>query len=76
MASYDKTTKDRSEADAFAANITQQPNGVLDSDQYSSLRPGFWAVWVGEYPTQETAAAASKRLASEFPGAYPREVAS
>jgi hypothetical protein len=29
--------------------------GVLRSDDFSSLKPGFWVVFAGEYDTQEQA---------------------
>jgi serine/threonine protein kinase len=45
--------------------------GVLRSDHYSSLRPGYWFVFSGTYRTQEEAARAQDRLRSAgFSDAY------
>jgi hypothetical protein len=34
--------------------------GVLHSDDYSSLRPGYWVVFSGSFASQEAASAQSR----------------
>jgi hypothetical protein len=69
----------RSEADAIAqrARAAGLPEvGVLFSSDYSSLRPGWWAVFSGVYDSDAEARAALPRAQSSgFPSAYPRRVA-
>jgi septal ring-binding cell division protein DamX len=49
--------------------------GVLRSDDYSSLRPGFWVAYGGRFDSQDEAQSESQRYASQgFPGAYVRFV--
>jgi hypothetical protein len=49
---------------------------VLFSSDYSSLRPGWWAVFSGVYDSDAEARAALPRAQSSgFPSAYPRRVA-
>jgi|SRR5580704_5098572 hypothetical protein len=38
--------------------------GVLDSSQHPSLKPGYWVVFSGRYPTQAGAQSASAQLVS------------
>ncbi|HMM49845.1 MAG TPA: hypothetical protein PKE32_09595, partial [Miltoncostaeaceae bacterium] len=56
---------------AAAASV---PAGVLFSSDHPGLRPGFWVVFTGEYPTQAAAAARARALAGRYPGAYPRRI--
>lgn len=69
----------RADADAIAARASAAglPSvGVLRSSDYSSLRPGFWAVYSGVYDTDAQARAALPQAqAAGFAGAYPRRVA-
>jgi hypothetical protein len=47
------------------------PAGVLDSSDYSSMRPGDWIVFSGTYTTKAQADAAAKSLqAKGQPDAY------
>jgi hypothetical protein len=49
--------------------------GVLRSDDFSSLRPGYWVVFAGQFDTSEEATRAADRYAEQgFGGGYPREV--
>lgn len=51
------------------------PAGVLQSDDYSSLNPGFWVVFGGEFDSSEEAQRESESYAGlGFPGGYPRFV--
>ncbi len=50
--------------------------GVLHSDDYSSLRPGFWVAHLGAYPTLgEARAAAARARSAGFSEAYTRRLA-
>ena len=67
----------RAEAEAFAADAADHGStGVLHSDEYSSLRPGYWVAFAGRFDDSEEAkAAASLWRDRGFGDAYPRFVA-
>jgi hypothetical protein len=73
------TSEGRADADAAAQRarnngLTQV--GVLNSSDYSSLRPGYWVTFTGIYDTQQQAETALPNARSRgFPLAYPRRVA-
>ncbi len=49
--------------------------GVLDSEDYASLHPGFYVVFAGVYPNLEQAeGAVSDATGVGFPNAYAREI--
>lgn len=49
--------------------------GVLDSDDFSSLRPGYWVAFAGRFDDVAAAERAAERYKGQgFPEAYPREV--
>mgnify|MGYP003349206671 FL=1 len=49
--------------------------GVLDSSQFPSLNPGYWAVFSGPYASEAEAEAAATTIRGQgYPDAYPREV--
>jgi sporulation related protein len=49
--------------------------GVLRSDDYSSLNPGYWVVFAGQYKTADQARSHIDEFAGKgFPGGYPRLV--
>jgi type IV secretory pathway VirB10-like protein len=53
------------------------PAGLLRSNNYPSLRPGYWVVFVGQYDSVEEASRRADRIADQgFPGGYPRYVES
>lgn len=59
--------------EASAAGV--QNVGVLDSSQFPSLNPGYWAVFSGPYTTKDEAQAAAATIQGQgYPEAYPREV--
>jgi hypothetical protein len=70
------STRSRAEADkkAKAINATGSSAGVLKSDGFKSLRPGYWVVYSGQYPTKAQADSARARLAAKSPGAYSRKI--
>ena len=52
-----------------------QDADVLRSDDYGSLRPGYWVAHAGRFPSRAQAAAAADRMrALGFDGTYPREL--
>jgi hypothetical protein len=49
--------------------------GVLHSNNFSSLNPGYWVVFVGQYKTVGKARSHIDEYASKgFPGGYPRQI--
>ncbi len=48
--------------------------GVLHSNDYSSLRPGYWVAFAGQFNDAAAAQATADRYRSEFPSSYPRFV--
>ena len=68
----------RSESDARAAKrslIDQgEPAGVLPSDDFADLRPGYWVLFSGTYADRDAAIAQAASLRGEFPGAYARRI--
>jgi hypothetical protein len=50
--------------------------GILDSDAYASLQPGYFVVFTGVFPTKDDAdAAVSTARQAGFGGAYSRQIA-
>jgi hypothetical protein len=48
-------------------------SGVLHSDDYSELEPGFWVAYVGPFPDCAGAQAATAQLVADgYGSAYPR----
>lgn len=67
----------RSAADAKARQAVRRgiPAGVLRSDDYSSLNPGYWVVFAGQFDSREEAQRAAERYAEQgFGGGYARQV--
>lgn len=66
-------------AEAAVERAGQIPNkgialGVLHSNDYSSLRPGYWVAFAGQFNDVAEAQAMVGRYRSEFPTAYQRFV--
>jgi hypothetical protein len=72
------TSEGRAKADAAAQrarNNGLSQVGVLNSSDFSSLRPGYWVTFTGIYDTQQQAnAALPNARARGFPTAYTRPV--
>jgi hypothetical protein len=72
------TSQGRAEADAAVqtARANGLPQvGVLNSSDFSSLRPGYYVAFSGIYDTEAQAVAALPNVRSKgFPTAYIREV--
>ena len=68
----------RSESDARAAKrdlIDQgEQAGVLPSDDFADLQPGYWVLFSGTYADRDAAIAQAASLRGEFPGAYARRL--
>ncbi len=50
--------------------------GVIDSNRFASLHPGYYVVFTGIYGSPEEAASSLQRAKAAFPLAYTREIAS
>ena len=48
--------------------------GILTSDRFASLHPGYLVVFAGVYDTLDEAQTAARRTLSRFPNAYAREI--
>ncbi len=48
--------------------------GVLVSDRFASLHPGYYVVFAGVYDSLEEAQTAATRAVARFPNAYAREI--
>ncbi|HWH44632.1 MAG TPA: SPOR domain-containing protein [Thermoleophilaceae bacterium] len=71
------SSEDRAAAERRASSMADEgiPAGVLQSDDYSSLNPGYWVVFAGRFDTSEDAEKEAEKYASRgFPGGYPRFV--
>jgi septal ring-binding cell division protein DamX len=70
------STTTRADADRKAKSFADQgkPVGVLHSDDFRSLRPGFWVVFSGQYDDQKAAQDATTGLKSTAPDAYARKI--
>jgi hypothetical protein len=68
----------RDEGDARAAKQTLidegEEAGVLPSDDFSDLRPGYWVLFSGTFSDRATAIAHASDLRGDFPGAYARRL--
>jgi hypothetical protein len=68
----------RSEPDARAAKrelIAQgEQAGVLPSDDFADLRPGYWVVFSGIFSDRDQAIARASSLRGEYPSAYARRL--
>jgi hypothetical protein len=69
------TKRRQANAKAQEAKSRGLDAGVLHSNDYSSLNPGYWVVFVGQYDSAGKASAKIVEFASKgFPGGYPRLV--
>ena len=71
---YSGTTRAAAEAKASSYQSQGKSVGILHSNDYSSLNPGYWVVWSGQYDSKSQATSAAKGLQSTAPGAYAREI--
>ncbi len=66
----------QAEAESRARELARDGTtvGILDSDEYASLRAGYYVVFSGQYESQEQAEAAAEAFTGDADGAYPRLV--
>lgn len=71
-----KSTPVRAEALAVEGRLAQTGRnaGVLRSDDYSSLKDGYFVVFSGTYGTRDQAAMQARALQGTFPTAYARAI--
>lgn len=78
LASKDSATFTEADAQTIAdqASAAGVPMvGVLDSSQFPTLNPGYWAVFSGPYVTKDEAAAAATTIQGQgYSDAYARQV--
>ena len=65
------STTSRSEAEKKARAAGGGEVGVLQSDDFSSLRKGYWVVFSGEYDSRSAAETAAEDAGG---GAYARRI--
>jgi RNA polymerase subunit RPABC4/transcription elongation factor Spt4 len=65
------STTSRSEAEKKARAAGGSDVGVLESDDFSSLRKGYWVVFSGQYDSRSAAESAAESAGS---GAYARRI--
>ena len=65
------STTSRSEAEKKARAAGGGEVGVLDSDDFRSLRKGYWVVFSGQYDSRSAAETAAEDAGS---GAYARRI--
>ena len=46
--------------------------GILHSDDYVSLRPGYWVAFAGQFDSVDEAQQAADRYRDQFPSSYQR----
>lgn len=68
------SVRDEGEARATADRLagSGEDAGVLFSSDHPGLRPGYWVVFSGSFPSRAGAAGHARALAGAHPGAYPR----
>ncbi|HVL95291.1 MAG TPA: SPOR domain-containing protein [Solirubrobacteraceae bacterium] len=71
---YSARSRDDAENKARGFQSQGSSVGILNSSDYSSLRPGYWVVFSGEYDSREQAQSAAEGFGSTAPGAYARRV--
>jgi len=77
LASIPARGQGRAEATAKAKEALSKRSrvvGVLDSDKYASLHPGYYVVFVGVYDSLDEAQTAARGLSGRYPNAYARQV--
>jgi hypothetical protein len=68
------SARSKAESVATAAQGKGHTVGILHSDDYSSLNPGYYVVYTEKYSSQSAASAGLKTIKSDYPDAYVRQV--
>jgi hypothetical protein len=71
---WSAATRPEAEAKAKAFQAGGATVGILHSNDFSSLRAGYWVVFSGQYDTQQAAQAAATAAQAKAPGAYAKQV--
>jgi hypothetical protein len=69
------TSLSKAESVATEAQGKGETVGILHSDDYSSLNPGYYVVFTEKYDSQSAAQDARDSIKSDYPDAYVRKVA-
>ncbi len=78
LASIPTRGSGRAEAEAKARDALRRglhDVGILDSDRFASLHPGYFVVFAGVYESLDEAQVAARRTLARYPNAYAREIA-
>jgi predicted nucleic acid-binding Zn ribbon protein len=67
-------TQAKAETVATAAQGKGHTVGILHSDDYSSLNPGYYVVFTEKYASKSAANAGQSAIRSDYPDAYVRQV--
>jgi septal ring-binding cell division protein DamX len=68
------STQSKAESVATAAQGKGHTVGILHSDDYSSLNPGYYVVYTEKYSSESAANAGRDAIKSDYPDAYVRRV--
>jgi hypothetical protein len=68
------TSLSKAESVATSAQGKGHTVGILHSDQYSSLNPGYYVVFTEKYDSQSAAVTARDSIKADYPDAYVRKV--
>jgi cell division septation protein DedD len=68
------TTRAKAETVATAAQGKGHTVGILHSDDYSSLNPGYYVVFTQKYGSQSEAQSGRDGIKADYPDAYVRQV--
>jgi predicted nucleic acid-binding Zn ribbon protein len=71
-----KSTKTRAEAESAAQDLQAKGDsvGILNSSDHSSLNPGYWVIYSGQYDSRSAAQSGLTALSSKPADAYVRKV--
>jgi hypothetical protein len=68
------STQSKAESVATSAQGKGHTVGILHSDDYSSLNPGYYVVFTEKYSSESAAEDGQKAIKSDYPDAYVRRV--
>jgi hypothetical protein len=71
---WSATTRSEAEAKAKTFQAAGSTVGILHSNDFSSLRSGYWVVFSGQYDALSAAQAAAAAAQATAPGAYAKQV--
>ena len=71
------SVRNRGDAEALRTRLRSagEEAGVLDSDNFSELEPGYYVVFSGTFDSRAEAIAHAASLRSEHPGVFARRLA-